>query len=109
MATTKEVLVRARAFIERGHTTMYSARAADGSMVAPDSDMAVCWCAIGALYAVDRDAAMGRPYDVLSSALKSMDPASEGLVATYNDTHSTDEVLRLFDAAIASCDEEPTP
>ncbi len=53
--TTRDVLVKARSYIERGHTTRAFARNAAGDDVPPEHPGACCWCILGALLLASPD------------------------------------------------------
>ncbi len=86
--TPKAALVKARALIEddRRWTKGVEARMASGSECSPTSPDAVCFCACGALKAVD---APNAAYKALAVA-----------IASENDKEGHRAILRAFDRAI---------
>jgi len=104
--TTKEILIAARAKIERPEcwTNGAYARDAAGREVEPTCPDAVCWCVRGAIDASTGHHSGNRPASVLFSQ------AVAGYGALYipiwndepNRTHA--EVLAAFDRAIAAAD-----
>ena len=100
MASVKELPIAARKKIEKPEnwTQNYSAKDVDGSAVYVCSPEAVCWCTLGAIRAVSDDrgdlveAACNKLYDVLD----------DSFITIFNDTHTHEEVLALFDRAIAN-------
>jgi hypothetical protein len=96
--TTKEVLIAARAKIEQGWCQCYFAMDAEGNAV-PSSDPAACrWCAVGALRSFI--ALGGENYYEARDRMERQHP--QGLMH-FNDivADSKEQVLRLFDKAIA--------
>ena len=103
--TTKEILIAARAKIERPEcwTQRAFAKTALRNKAKVDSPRAVCWCALGAIAAITREP----PHDVNDEVYwllhRAMGlPDDEMEVAGWNDasgrTHA--EVLAAFDRAI---------
>jgi hypothetical protein len=104
MTTTREILIAARAKIERPEcwTKGKYARDKDGESVTPNSRSAVCWCAIGAVHAA-------YPSDAERTLIRlSWFVPTKGGISTYNDypetTHA--DILALYDRAIASLPED---
>lgn len=97
MKTDLEVLQKARQVISNpaNWTQRTSAVNALGEMVGVKSTEACAWCAVGAVYKA-MDAYSGTVWNPLEGAL----PAGYNIVSEYNDTHSHEEVLALFDRAI---------
>lgn len=95
--TPKEILIAARQKITPPQcwTQGESARNIHNEPTAPDSLGAVCWCAIGACEAVSSDRF------VVGGALTQLNRHVRG-TADFNDTHTHQEVLALFDKAIAA-------
>lgn len=97
----KETLIKAREFIAKGWTQGSLARDARGESVYEKSLEAVCWCAMGALYAAT-------PTNVLDhrDALFVLDRAGLGFgaIACYNDStcKTQEDALAWFDRAIES-------
>lgn len=100
--TTLEVLIAARKLIEKPEnwTRAFLARDSHGDPVYVHSDKAVCFCAMGALHkAIGETSA--EYLDVVDDAAESLASAARiDTVAGFNDTHTHDEVLVLFDKAI---------
>jgi hypothetical protein len=103
--TTKEILIAARAKIERPQDWIQGRFAVSGlqNKVKPHSRRASCWCALGAIAAITRE----DPHDVDDEAYWLLHramvlPENETAVAGWNDapgrTHA--EVLAAFDRAI---------
>lgn len=97
-----EVLVAARAKIAKPENWCHgtAARSACGAAVSPSSDTACQWYSIGALNAVSKtDKEFDAAYRALSRCLPPLkfDCAA---IAVFNDAHTHDEVLALFDRAI---------
>ena len=74
------------------------ARDIDGNEIGIDSPRAVCWCSLGALEKVGEDVAGVEWYVLLHFLEKEI---GFGHVATFNDSHTHEEVLAMFDKAIA--------
>jgi hypothetical protein len=102
---TTALLIRARAFIERGWCRFMGAQDAAGNICDARNDQAVRWCVLGALVAA------GMPYTQSDRSLLPH-PAILRLAATigepiaaFNNRQETVEpVLAAFDAAIAAGD-----
>lgn len=95
---TLDVLKAARAKLAQGWTQEMLARDWQGAEVPSHSDEALCWCAVGAVYAVtqseeERDAALNQ----LALSL------GHGDIENFNDRDDTTQadVLALYDRAIA--------
>jgi len=85
-------------------TREYSARNADGVGVDPLDPEAVRWCALGAMRVVNPNGCIvGSPYEALTRALN---PGSADGIADFNDHRTHEEVLALFDKAIAAEEKE---
>lgn len=95
--TPKEILIAARAKIaDREHwTTGAFARAKDGLTRRPDNVDAVCWCSIGAIESIGDWRAVEN-----SNAKILLRLAVGGSAVGFNDSHTHDEVLAVFDKAI---------
>jgi hypothetical protein len=75
------------------------ARDKNGWLTESESRNAVCWCSIGAL----RSAAKGTNQFSMNAmrVMENCIPLENGMnIAEYNDTHTHEEVMKLFDAAI---------
>lgn len=107
--TTKEILIAARALIERPEawTQEVFAEDVDGVAVDPHYRGAVCWCASGAISAATYDGLTGEhPGAVVARravwvAMLAMDRSSSSLYE-FNDSHPHTTVLAAFDKAIAA-------
>lgn len=97
---TIEILKSARKLIEKPENWTQRAHARDywGISVPSYSPFADCFCAVGAVQRVT-DA---QRYCGSSEALDALSREAGGHVPTFNDTHSHEEVLALFDTAIAN-------
>lgn len=91
---TLETLKAARELISdpKRWTQKTSARDSKGRPTFADEEEAVCWCAIGALSHVNREKLI-----TCCGVLESVMPVG---IATFNDSHTHEEVLALFDKAI---------
>lgn len=103
-----KVLIHARKLItDPAHWTQgYAVRDAEGNSDVP-IDKAVCFCAIGAC--------MRAEHDLKTAYAASSDPLYDTLhelgikygLADYNDSHTHEEVLALFDKTINRLKEAP--
>jgi len=107
--TTKEILIAARAKIERPEcwTQRAFAKTALLNKAKVDSQRAVCWCALGAIAAITREDPNYVNDDVYWLLHRAMGlPANEIAVAAWNDapgrTHA--EVLAVFERAIKAAE-----
>lgn len=109
MKTIKEVLIEARALIAdpARWTQGEFARTADGRILDGYCEGAVCWCALGAIRKVTMEGAESREertealvlsYD--AADLLQAHLANVIAVPKFNDSHTHEEVLALFDKAI---------
>ena len=99
MTQVTQILQAARNLISKREnwTQDYFARAADGSGVYSQSDNAVCWCSLGALNRVsppDEGSQAGKQAKVF------LREAMGGPIASFNDTHTHEEVIAAWDEAI---------
>jgi hypothetical protein len=79
------------------------ARDIDGNEIGIDSPKAVCWCSLGALNEVYSDVT----YDGWWALINFLNQeVGFGHVATFNDSHTHEEVLAMFDKAIAILESE---
>lgn len=107
----KPILIAGRELIANGFTTGAYARDEFGQSVPVTSDMAKCFCTLGALRRAVYDAGINyhNDYDVFPM-LKSCFPFVESSefpgadAIKFNDHHSKEEVLQAWDTAIAKCD-----
>ena len=99
--TTKEILTEARGFIERGWTQGICARDSDGEPV-PAKDPSACeWCVVGAVWAALPEGRIISDYTDLLTGQAPYD------VALFNDNEDTtkEDILKVFDEAIARCED----
>jgi hypothetical protein len=91
--TPLEVLIAARAKVAQGWTQHAPGRDAEGNLV--DIKIAVCWCAIGACYAVVPSDSQGVA-DIAMFELSKVVPG--GLISVFNDApgRTQAEVLEVF-------------
>ena len=111
--TTKQILVKARALIERGWTQNTAARNADGDHVAATSRHACRWCATGALYVVyesipewREDPKPAEARDLVRAAIPNRNDYET--IVGFNDADNTTQadVLAVFDKAIERCNDD---
>jgi hypothetical protein len=102
-----ETLTKARAILAKpkAWTKGHMAKAADRRVVQPESEDAVCFCAVGAYFAAVacRETSPGeeqKGFDILGESIPKS--AKTQLVARYNDAKTTrkKDILALFDRAI---------
>lgn len=114
MKTVRQLLVEAKALIEHPvHWTqhVYARDRAGGSVQAHD-ERAVCWCALGALYHVGHNAMPVRSgVEVVGAArdLLTLHSQRKGLpigASRVNDYLGHAEVMKMYDAAIATATEK---
>jgi len=99
MLSAKETLVQARALLARSeHCKKFYAKDKEGHAVDCDSPHAVGFCILGACEAVNGGKS-GGAFSLLYEAVDNY----EG-VAHFNDTHTKEECLQVFDRAIAALD-----
>lgn len=98
MKSTLLVLRDAKAKIEQGWCQRALARDASGDWVHARGPEAVQWCALGALQAVTNS--LLQEEIPAWKLLTSLTPGHS--ISLYNNTHSKEEVLSLFDKAIAT-------
>ena len=98
--TTKEVLVKARTLVEKGWTQGAFAKDDYGYIVKSTDPKACSWCATGAIQAV-------LPKNVPFSDYTALLTVPNGIVL-FNDNLNTtkEDVLKVFDKAIARCDDD---
>jgi hypothetical protein len=98
------VLLSARQLIakEENWTQRNLARTADGLPIYPTCPIAASWCAVGVLRKVTNDCTTSfwrKDFvTVLEAFVKADSPKSD--LAGFNDRHTHQEVLTLFDSAI---------
>lgn len=104
MSTTRDILIKARTYIEDpAHwTTKTYARDAEGNDVAALDDDAVCWCSAGAVIKAADALNASSPW----SAVRMLDHVVSDLhpgwiTPEFNDHKSHSDVLDLFDRTIA--------
>lgn len=95
---TLEVLTQARELISdpARWTRGYMARNKSGDAVSEKSPGAVCWCSIGAMMAV----AGSFPNEIYLAWDVLEQLTGVGLLAYFNDNHTHEQVMEMFDAAI---------
>lgn len=100
MPTIKEVLIAARKKIEKPEnwTQGTGAKDIEGRYADADSPEAVCWCSMGALYAVTAS----MPGTYYNQAYEALRDVINDSIAMFNDTHSHADVIEIFDKAIAN-------
>lgn len=107
MSDVKLTLIEARQKISEGWTQGAYARMSnevdDGGKVYADSRLATCWCSVGAVGAVTPEAMSSLP--ALNKIKEVMNWPSTADIIQWNDdpTRTKEEVLDLFDRAIAAC------
>ena len=80
-------------------TTSSFARTKDGFPVMPRSKEAVCFCSLGAIENVYLFNSL--PYRIVKSRLE---VALDGRITAFNDTHTHEEVMSVWDKAIATAE-----
>ena len=95
---TKEILIAARAKIQdSAHWTQGAmARDSSGEAINSKNPYAVCWCSTGAIVAVTPDQV--KPQKVFLT----LGNFTVRKIETFNDSSTHEEVLEVFDKAIAS-------
>ena len=99
MNETVKVLQDARARIARGWCQNALALDAAGQGVSPNDGTAVRWCMVGTLHVGTHwDSAWAKAFRAIQNEI-----AGDMLdrISTFNNTHSREEVLEIFDRAIA--------
>jgi hypothetical protein len=99
---TLDVLKKARALLGEGPhrwTKGSLARTADGELCYPEDAGATCFCAMGAMAFVTGTSWRGGA-DGYVEARDVVERVVDGSIARFNDTHTYEEVLALFDKAI---------
>jgi hypothetical protein len=64
--------------------------------VTPDHPAATCWCIWGALLKVEAEE---EAYEILDLAIRDVAPDSIREIAYFNDNHSHEDVMKMFDRA----------
>ena len=106
--TTKEVLVEARALVEKGWVQGASAVDENGNKVKPSAQSACRWCATGAVSAIS-DIHYSRAIHALANFIESKRlNGSSSIVLGFNDKlgQTQDAVLEVFDKAIMEADND---
>lgn len=101
--TTKEILVAAKALIEKPEAWTRGVLARDAAGFEADvrSPAATCFCASGAIMRTTYDDMERRgAWDAFHAAIGEDSP----LLTTWNDNHGHAEVLAMFDKAIAAAE-----
>ena len=105
---TSEILKAAKAKIEQGWTQNAEARTAPGGMDCyANCELAVCWCAMGAVFVVVNASVLARwRHPDINNAVAMLEAVVGGDVAVWNDEpgRTQDEVVAMFDKAIAMAD-----
>lgn len=103
MNNVKQLLMSAKALIQDPNNWTQHVLARDGrnNLVSIASDDACKYCAEGAAMKVTAHSE-GHIWEQVRYALYIALPLSAGSVVAYNDTHTHEEVLALFDRAIAA-------
>jgi hypothetical protein len=105
---TKAVLVEARALLARGWTQGHYARTATGdpvaSMLGRQVGDAVCWCAEGALLAVNHGVFPYKARTEIKRVIGQLGLVGPDAIVRWNDAkdRTQAEVLDVFDRAIAN-------
>jgi hypothetical protein len=99
-----ELLIRARAFIERGWCQHVGARDVAGSFVSATDQRAVAWCMYGALMAAGMpfNEADPRPYEHPAAQHLRAAIDDEDICVFNNAQETIEPVLAAFDRAIRS-------
>lgn len=107
MSDVKLTLIEARQKVSEGWTQRAYARMSnevdDGGIVPPDSYRATCWCTAGAVWAVTPHVA---DYTATLNKIKEVIGLEDTAdIIEWNDAtaRTKEEVLELFDRAIAAC------
>lgn len=95
-----ERLKKARSLIVKGWTAGQYARDIHGKPVLENSEEACSWCAVGALHATEGDSfhLITRDHPLMIALKKGAFYADS--VSAYNDSHTKEDVLSLYDSAI---------
>ena len=105
MMTTVELLTASRDLISEPERWTQDAYARDihGEPTDAVGDGAVCWCATGALWSAGHDHNGKHFYDLYEDAVGELTQAAgRKSLVLYNDGHTHNQVLALFDEAIAA-------
>lgn len=112
MSTLREVLVAAKALIDdpKHWTVGTYARDACGNSVNEMSSKACKFCSMGAVYRAAKTAygftGMAQPaLAVLGATVAELNETRHQSVSHFNDTHTHEKVMELFDKAIGIADE----
>lgn len=100
---TSEILIKAKAIISNPDkwTQGAFARNYDGEEVSPISSQAVCFCSIGALKAsVGKDQSEVTMFYLVNARDYLMKATPDGYIAVFNDEHTHEEVMAVWDKAI---------
>lgn len=103
--TAREILIKARGYIESGWCRDHYAVNPEGSPCRANSGEAVAWCALGALRAADQ---RGDDLSPEGYAAKALLNEVVGDIIWWNDSraHAKEEVLAAFDKAIELASQE---
>jgi hypothetical protein len=102
--SAKQLLVAARAVIEKPENwtqAAYAREGKDGRAVSTNHPDATCFCSIGAVYRAANDLGLPRS-EALSALGEQADKYGYFTIHSFNDSHTHEEVLALFDDAIAA-------
>lgn len=103
---TKQILEKAKSFLEKGWTRCAYARSENLLNVAPDSPQAVCWCALGAIEAayLILDVRISYKFKAANLLAEAINLGREykATIPSWNDCicSSKEEMLHTFDKAI---------
>jgi hypothetical protein len=91
----------------RAWTQHAFARNARGHQVPSGFSEATCWCSVGVLNVacnsvISKVRRQGFIFEYMEDARSVLDAFAEGCIAEYNDTHTHEEVMSLWDKAIIS-------
>ena len=103
MSSIKQLLIAARKLIENPEhwTQGVMARNCDGHSTYYRNGGAFCFCASGALQRVQAD--IGLTFDDLHRSMWILEGFCPVDILHFNDSHTHQEVLNVFDKAIANC------
>lgn len=91
---TRETLECARDTLKKGFCQGYLAKTKEGYPISPTAKDAACWCAVGAIMKC-----VGSCYSPeVAETVERVMPWDD--LVEFNNTHTQDEVVALFDATI---------
>jgi hypothetical protein len=99
-----ELLIAAKALIEdpKHWTTGALARDKDGNVTSSQGEEAVCFCSWGAFNKIEQATNDERAAEAASEYLRLAVPDGSRMPAVYNDSHTHEQVMAMWDAAIAA-------